>query len=204
MSTMTHTDPILDLPLPPPREVVRITVDRYDQMVASGAIDEDDPIELLNGIMVWKMAKNPPHSTASGKTARSIGRLVPRGWHVRKEEPVRIPDYDEPEPDVAVVRGDYDDYQLRHPAPEDLALLVEVAESSLQRDHGEKRLIYARARIPFYWIVNLIDRQAECYSGPVGADYAERTILSAEESLPLVIEGQTVGVIPVADLLPKP
>ena len=107
-------------------------------MVESGLLGEDDPIELLNGVMVWKMPKKPKHSTVSRRCERMIERLIPPGWHVRKEEPVRIPDYDEPEPDIAVVRGDDDLYEDRHPGPGDVALIIEVAESSLLRDRGEK------------------------------------------------------------------
>ena len=168
MSTIAPTQPAFALPLPAPEEVFRITVDRYDRMVESGLLGEDDPIELLNGVMVWKMPKKPKHSTVSRRCERMIERLIPPGWHVRKEEPVRIPDYDEPEPDIAVVRGDDDLYEDRHPGPGDVALIIEVAESSLLRDRGEKREIYARAGIPAYWIINLVDRQLESHSSPTG------------------------------------
>ena len=168
MSTIAPTQPAFSLPLPAPEEVFRITVDRYDRMVESGLLGEDDPIELLNGVMVWKMPKKPKHSTVSRRCERMIERLIPPGWHVRKEEPVRIPDYDEPEPDIAVVRGDDDLYEDRHPGPGDVALIIEVAESSLLRDRGEKRAIYARAGIPAYWIINLVDRQLESHSRPTG------------------------------------
>jgi Uma2 family endonuclease len=131
MSAITPTQPVFALPLPAPEEVFRITVDRYDRMVESGLIGEDDPIKLLNGVMVWKMPKSPEHFTVSRRCAGMIERLLPPGWHVRMEGPVRIPEYDEPEPDIAVVRGDDDLYENRHPGPGDVALIIEVAESSL-------------------------------------------------------------------------
>ncbi len=203
MSTMAPTQPALSLPLPPPEEVVRITVDRYEQMIESGSLGEDDPIELLNGVMVWKMPKSPQHSAVTRRCVRTIERSLPPGWHVHKEDPVRIPDYDEPEPDIAVVRGDDDLYLNRHPGPGDIALIVEIADSSLRRDRGEKREIYARAGIPAYWIINLVDRQIEIYSGPTTAAYPPPTILKASDSVELMIEGRSAGRIAVADLIPN-
>lgn len=118
------------------------------------------------------------------------------------EEPVRIPDYDEP--DIAVVRGDDNLYENRHPGPGDVALIIEVAESSLLRDRGEKREIYARAGIPAYWIINLVDRQLKTHSSPAEAAYPPPTVLGLADSVELIIEGHVAGRIAVADVLPKP
>ncbi len=204
MSTIAPVQPTgpSPLPLPPPEEVFRITVDRYEQMLERGALSEDDRIELLNGVLVTKMPKNPMHSTVTGRCYRALDRLLPPDWHVRKEEPVRIPGYDEPEPDLAVVRGGEDDYEKRHPFPADIALIAEIADSSLTRDRGEKADIYARAGIPVYWIINLVDRQIETFSNPVGGVYPPATILRGTDSVQLVVAGQAIGQIAVADLVP--
>src|SRR3954462_9686812 len=97
MSTITPVQPTL--PLPPPDQVYRISVGGYDQMVDCGAIGEDEPVELLNGVLTCKMPKNPKRSTSATRCRRALESLIPLGWHVRQEQPVRIPDYDEPEPD---------------------------------------------------------------------------------------------------------
>jgi Uma2 family endonuclease len=102
-----------------------------------------------------------------------------------------------------VVRGDSDDYTDRHPDPGNIALIVEVAESSLSRDRGEKRDNYGRAGIPVYWIVNLVDRQLEVYANPAGGADRAPTILGEMESVNLTIEGQVTSPIAVADLLPR-
>ncbi len=204
MSTMAPTQPALSLPLPPPEEVVRITVDRYEQMIESGSLEEDDPIELLNGVMVWKRAKSPQQSAVTRGCVRTIERSLPPGWHVHKEDPVRIPDYDEPEPEIAVVRGDDDLYLNRHPGPGDIALIIEVSDSSLRRDRGEKCTIYARSGIPAYWIINLVDRQLECYSSPSGETYPPPAVLGDAEFVDLIIDGRAASRIAIADLLPKP
>ena len=115
---------------------------------------------------------------------------------------MRIPDYDEPEPDLCVVRGDSDDYTDHHPGPGDVALIVEVAETSLSRDRGEKRDNYGRAGIPVYWIVNLVNRRLEVHASPAGGAYPAPTILGEAESVELVIDGRPLGRIAIADLLP--
>ena len=143
-------------------------------------------------------------TTRASRCRRRIEPALPPGWYLRLEGSLRIPDYNEPEPDLCVVRGESDDYTDRHPGPGDVALVVEVADSSLSRDRGEKRDNYGRAGIPVYWIVNLVDRQLEVYSGPIGGVYPAPTILGEAESVELTIAGQVVGRIAVADLLPRP
>ena len=114
-----------------------ITVDEYDRMVEDGTIPEDGRVELIEGQLVEKMTQGTKHTTAAEKCRRVIERLVMAGWHVRIERPVRIPERDsEPEPDLAVVRGDVDDYDDHHPGPADVALVVEVARSSLADDRA--------------------------------------------------------------------
>ena len=99
-----------------------ITVDEYERMIEDGTIGEDDPIELIEGRLVAKMTKKPDHMSSSGRARRAIESVLPSGWHARVEGPVRIPSRDsEPEPDLAVVRGEIDDYEDRHPDPADVA-----------------------------------------------------------------------------------
>ena len=143
-----------------------LTVKQYDRMVEKGILPETNRFELIEGRIVEKDVKNPAHPTATRRTMRAIERLLPPGWHVRKEDPVRIPNRrSEPEPDLAVVRGDDDAYEDRHPGPQDVALVVEVTRSSVAKDRKLAR-VYGRGGIPVYWIVNLPRRQLEVYSTP--------------------------------------
>jgi Uma2 family endonuclease len=128
--------------------------------------------------------------------------LLP-GWLCRKEDPVRIPDFDEPEPDVSVVRGTLDDYLDRAPRPKDVFLLVEVSDTTLDRDRGEKKAAYARARIPVYWVINLVDRQVEVYSDPARGRYRSTQVYQPGQDVPVVIAGSQVGQIAVKDILPR-
>ena len=180
-----------------------LTVNQYDRMVAKGILPETNRFELIKGRIVEKDVKNPAHPTATRRTMRAIERLLPAGWHVRKEDPVRIPNQrSEPEPDLAVVRGDNDAYEDRHPGPQDIALVVEVTRTSVAKDRKLAR-VYGRGGIPVYWIVNVPRRRLEVYADPVGGQYPAPTILGEGESVDLTIGGQVVGPIAVADLLPR-
>jgi Uma2 family endonuclease len=200
MSTITST-PMLTPPWAPPLPR-RITVDEYDRMTKAGILEDPGKVELINGFLVEKMAKNSRHSYSALSAHEILAGRLPAGWSSRPEQPVRIPDFDEPEPDVSVVRGSRADYRDRIPGPADIAMLVEVSDSSLAFDRGEKLLVYARAGIPVYWIVNLVDGQVEVYSDPWPGGYRSHQVLAPGHVLSVVIDGVEVGEIPVSDILP--
>ncbi len=184
------------------RCLFRISVAKYEAMVASGAFTKADRCELIEGNLVEKMTKNPPHSVVVGLCQNAIDRALPPGWHTRPEQPMSIPNRDsEPEPDVAVVRGQIRDSLDNHPGPADIGLIVEVADSSLADDRA-MAATYGGGGIPVYWIVNVAGRQLEVYANPAGGAYPAPTILAEKESVDLTIGGQVVGRIAVADLLP--
>jgi Uma2 family endonuclease len=183
----------------------RLSLEQYHDMVRRGLLTDDDPVELLEGGLVAKMPKNPPHSVATCLTRKGLDGIVPAGWYVRAQEPVTIGEA-EPEPDVAVVRGDPRQYVHHHPGPSDLALVVEVADTTLQRDRTTKKSLYAGAAIPVYWIVNLPQEQIEVYTGPSGPaavpDYRQCLVYGTGDAVPVVIGGTQVGELGVRDLLP--
>ena len=184
----------------------RFTVDEYHKLIEIGLLTEDDNVELINGYLVKKMSRNPPHDSTLQRLNRVLTRLVPDGWQVRVQMAVTLPN-NEPEPDAAVVRGDDHTFDSRHPGPADIGLLVEVADSTLAGDRVDKGLMYAAAGIPEYWIVNLIDRVVEVYTRPTGPaavtpGYATRTAFPAGTAVPVTLDGVTVGSVPVDGLLP--
>jgi len=182
-------------------DLYRINVREYERIVAAGALD-DERLELIDGYMVKKMPKNPPHSWSTKVLVKALERLLNPGWTWRMEQPVRIPQYNEPEPDIAIVRGNDDDYKHRTPDPSDVALVVEVSESTFDRDQGEKLTAYAQGNIPVYWIVNLVDGHVGVYTGPGPAGYRSRQDFKPGQTVPVVIDGREVGRIAVADILP--
>ena len=137
MATVTPTPPIPSLPLPSPDEVYRLTVDQFDRMVRNGALDEDEPVELLNGVLVTKMPKNPRHRVGTRKTVRALEGVLPAGWFVQKEESLVIPPGNKWEPDVAIVRGELEFDSSRDAIASDCCLVVEVADTNFLVPVGE-------------------------------------------------------------------
>ena len=203
---MSATTSVLEQSITVPIDVIwRLSVDQYHAMIQAGILTEDDPVELLEGWLVTKMSKNPKHRVVTQLVREAIAQLLPSGWYVDAQEPVTTQD-SEPEPDVAVVRGNRRQYFDRHPGPQDIALVVEVADSSLQRDRTLKKRIYAAAGISLYWIVNLLANQIEVYSDPSGPheqpDYRQQQNYGLEDAVPIIIDGQEVSRLAVKDLLP--
>ena len=180
----------------------RFTVAQYDRMVQDGTIGKNERVELIDGLLVTKMGKNPPHVFAGKVGLKRLERIVSPGWHVGKEDPVVVSDWAKPEPDLSVVRGTENDYLDRAVTAADVALVVEIAESSLATDRSDMARIYARARIPVYWIVNLLNRQVEVYTRPSDDGYESRQDFASDQEVPVMIEGHEVGRIPVSDLVP--
>jgi Uma2 family endonuclease len=203
MSTATPTQPTVSSPPPlasPPLH--RITVDEYERIIAAGALEDPSRVELIDGYMVDKMGKNAQHRWTTKEVVKALDARLPVGWTSQKEEPVRIPGYDEPEPDVAIIRGSDADYRRRLPAAADVGLLVEVSETTLSQDRGKKLSAYAKGRIPVYWIVNLVDRQVEVYTRPTRGRYQSHVDYHPGQHIPVTIGGQQLRPIPVDDILP--
>jgi Uma2 family endonuclease len=173
-------------------------------MIQLGILEEHDRVQLLEGWIVEKMTHNPPHDTAVDLAHAVISVVLPDGWRVRVQSAITTRD-SEPEPDIAVVRGLARRYARAHPGPRDIGMLVEVADASLQDDRTVQARIYARARLPVYWSINLIDRCVEVYSKPKGGRapcYGTRQDYFPSDSIPLILEGKEVALIAVDDLLP--
>jgi Uma2 family endonuclease len=182
----------------PGRVPYRLSVERYEAMVEAGFFTEADRLELIEGMLVEKMTKGNEHRLAVQLAFQAIMAALPPGWHATKEDPIRLPArQSEPEPDVAVVRGAIVDYAAGPPGPGDVALVVDAAASSLAADRA-LAATYTGGGIPEYWLVNLPDGCLEVYRPgepaqvKIGTDFVD-----------LVLDGQVVGRIAVADLLPR-
>jgi hypothetical protein len=190
---------------PPTYPVYRFSVDDYHQMIQTGILAEDAPVELLEGWLVPKMPHNPLHDGTIQVVEDTVRPKLPPGWRLRVQSAITTGD-SEPEPDLAIVAGDARTYLNRHPQPSDMAILMEVADTSLNRDRQDKGRLFARAQIACYWIVNLLDRQVEVYTDPTGPDanphYRQKRVYDANDAVPLLLDGQERGPIPVRLLLP--
>ena len=177
----------------------------YDRLIEQGFLDEDEPIELLDGLLVVKEPQGSRHVTAVGLVADVLRTAFGPGCVVRVQGPIALDDRSEPEPDVCVARGSPRDYRDAHPTRP--ALVVEVAESGLRVARGRKATMYARAGIADYWILNIVDRALEVCREPVQGNrprprpgYRSIRSLGANETVsPLAMPSAHVVV---ADLLP--
>ncbi|HXU88155.1 MAG TPA: Uma2 family endonuclease [Methylomirabilota bacterium] len=135
----------------------------YQRLVDVGAF-EAEPLELIGGQLMVAEPKGSEHSAAVDMAYVALLSAIPAGWTVRGQNPLALDDDSAPEPDLAVVHGSPADFRHSHPTRP--ALVIEVAESSLQFDRVTKGSLYARAGIADYWIVNLEDRVVEVYRDP--------------------------------------
>ncbi len=183
----------------------RFSVAEYEKLVGLGMITEDDNLELLEGYLVHKMGHNPPHDGTQQLVEDGVRAVLPAGWCLRGRSVIALAD-SQPEPDLAVCRGNKRSYLRRHPGVPDIAIVAEVADTTLDSDRADKCRIYARAGIPVYWIVNVVDSQVEVYTDPDPAatppGYRTRTDYAPGQDVPLVLDGVAVGSIPAAELLP--
>jgi Uma2 family endonuclease len=209
MSTIAATPPagMPSLSTPPPRALYRLSIDKYEAMVQSGVFTNRDRLELIEGFLVAKMAQHPPHTVSSELCRVKLDRMLPPGWHLRIERPLRIPSRSsKPEPDLVVCRGEIRDFAARDPEPADIALVVEVADSSLDDDRNLMSRVYGGAGVDFYWIINLVERQVEAYSSPSGPSepvgYRHCEVYLPGQEVAFFVAGNEVGRIPVDALLP--
>jgi Uma2 family endonuclease len=174
-------------------------------LIDRGLLHEDDPVELLDGLLLVKEPQHSPHRTAVLLVAKALERAFGEGWFVQTQSPIILDDRSEPEPDVCVVQGSPRDYAAEHPTRP--ALIVEVAQSGLALARGRKATAYARAGIADYWILNLGDRVLEVHREPTRPGPARRswgylaidTLGAGATVTPLAAPEATIRV---ADLLP--
>ena len=183
----------------------RFSVAEYHQLIDIGMLTEDDDLELLDGHLVRKMSKGPIHDGTLSKVEKRLLKVLPSGWDTRNQSVLTL-SCSEPEPDLLIALVDPDEYMTRHPTPVDTGVVIEVSNSTLDTDREDKGILYAADSIPTYWIVNLIDNIIEVYTDPDSAAeppaYRTRTDYAPGQTVPLVLDGVTVAMIPVADLLP--
>lgn len=193
------------------------TIEEYEQLIEAGVIPQGPTMELIKGYLVAKdrgggptMPSRPRHATGVRRTGRFLASALGSEWVVQIQQPITlVPAHargagSEPEPDAAVALGPDSRYLEHHPRPEDILLVVEVADSSLLSDRRTKVALYAQAGITCYWIVNVVDRQLEAFTNPdpATAEYRNTAVLTENQSITLAWKGLTPIVVPVKAFLP--
>jgi Uma2 family endonuclease len=179
----------------------RWTREEYDRLVELGVLAPDSHVQLIEGEILQMTPPVAPHSTAVGLVQDALEvAFGGAAFHVRVQQPVRIGTDSEPEPDIAVVNGRRLDYLQVHPAAADVALVVEVADTSIDLDRRRKARLYGRAGIPEYWIVALPERILEVFTGAGTAGYEQHTAFQPGDTVnPVAKPGAKIDV---ASLLP--
>jgi len=182
----------------------RWTRQEYERMAETGIIGPDERIELLDGDIIPMTPQNSPHAVAVGKTENALRKAFPTEHWVRVQMPLILGPHSEPDPDLAVVKGTFDDYLPEHPRA--ALLVVEISDTTLSRDRDRKLPLYAQAGIPEYWIVNLVDHCLEVYRDPAlsqgeqPAQYRTAFNLGAKNSVSPSTHSE--HTITISDLLP--
>jgi Uma2 family endonuclease len=179
-------------------ELRRWTRQEYEQLASMGFFDPEERLELLDGEIFRMSPQSSWHATAVTKAGQFAHQIFRRGYVVRIQLPLALDLHSMPEPDIAVVVGEVDDYRDAHPTT--AVLIVEVADSSLSHDRERKRRAYARAGIPEYWLINLSDYRLEIFRNPLGESYQYHLILAPSESIAPLTHPKRL--ITVSDLLP--
>ncbi len=160
-------------------------VSEYNLMSEAGIFTEDERVELIEGEIVAMSPIGRYHAACVKRLNLLLGERVGRTAIVSVQDPIRLGDYSEPEPDVALLKPHEDFYAQELPSPTDVLLLVEVADTTLAYDRNVKVPLYARAGIPEVWLVNLTEAVIEVYSEPAGGAYQQRRRVERGQSLSL-------------------
>ncbi len=158
----------------------KFTVDEYYKMAEVGLLNEDDRVELIDGEIIQMSPIGTRHFKCVNRLNKLLSKLIPDNLVVSVQNPVRIDEGNEPQPDVAIVPDDSD---AKHIFPKDVLLLIEVADSTYYEDRNIKIPMYARAGIPEVWLANLPKNTIEAFSNPVNGSYTEIRLVNVSDKL---------------------
>lgn len=195
-SRQTGVVPTEKRPLPPPQPF-RFSVQDYYRLGEIGILKEEDRVELIQGEIIMMPPIDITHAQSTNRSTKALLRLLGGAYDVRNQTPVRLATDSEPVPDLSVAK--LKDYKA-HPTAADILLVLENSNTSLKEDLGRKKLMYASAGIPEYWVVDLNARVLHVFARPKGGDYMEHRIHEEKETV------QSITLKPlklkVAELLP--
>jgi Uma2 family endonuclease len=171
----------------------KFTVEQYYQMAATGILAPDERVELLEGEIVPMAPIGPRHLLCVNKLTRYLNSQLDESIMVNTQNPIRLDDFSEPQPDVSLIKDA--EHLTEVPTGAATILAIEVADSTLDKDRTIKQKAYANANIPEYWIVNLPEDVVEVYRSPAGDEYQTVQIVAREESLsPLLLPNLVLSV----------
>jgi Uma2 family endonuclease len=195
----------------PGRAPYRLSLAQFDAMHRAGILTRADRVELWEGVLVQKMIKHTPHIITAALLGDFLYRVVPRPEFFLSPEPTIVIPVDgresTPEPDWIVAVGAVWSYPRdRRIETRDILVVIEIGDSSLPEDRTSQKVLYARAGIPVYWIINIPDRRIEVYTAPTGPiaapDYLHAEVYLEDQEIPLILAGRELSQTLVRQLLP--
>ena len=189
--------------LPPGLPIYPLTVRQYLRMVEADILGQYDRVELLEGLLVPKKPPTPPHDARTCYLHTVLSKMLPDQWQVHCKFAITTRD-SVPEPDISVVEANENEYSKRHPKASETALAIEVSDVTLTIDQIVKKRVYARAKVPVFWIVNLPNFRIEVFTEPKGgksADYRRCDIFKDGHRVPLTIAGAKRKFLDVSEIL---
>jgi Uma2 family endonuclease len=176
------------------------TVQDYHRMSDLGILDPSQRTELIAGQIILKTAKRTAHVITLQLLANSIQAQLGTTAFISTQDPIRLDNFSEPEPDLAIVKGSILDYSQAHPGAEDIYLVIEVADSTLKQDCEVKDKLYARSSIVEYWVIDIKNRQVQIFRDPTPTGYSSQLILTETHSVsPLAFPEISIAI---ASILP--
>lgn len=164
-------------------------------MVEFGILQPDERVELLEGQIIQMAAKGTTHSAAVSRIEKLLRNRLGDRVLLRFQDPVRLNDYSEPEPDVAIVQPDPSFYEDHHPTPSEVLWLIEVSDSTLKFDRETKARAYARSGILEYWVLDVLGRKLHIYRIPGVEGYQSETILAEDLTIaPLAFSDYEIAI----------
>ncbi|MEO8073292.1 MAG: Uma2 family endonuclease [Acidobacteriota bacterium] len=179
----------------------QISVKEYDAMIKNGVFDEDDRIELLNGAIIEKMPKGTKHAAINDIIATRLIQKLGEIACVRNQNPIWLDEFSEPEPDIVLAEPPLESYYNRHPTPEDIFLILEISDSTLNYDRRAKSLAYSKAGIRQYLLLNVQEQTLEDYRHPGADGFQSKQTYRAGQEFNLVAFPEIA--VQVSDFLPK-
>lgn len=201
IETSSRTKPVIGNFNSETLKLRQITVAEYDLMIESGVFDEDDRIELLNGVIVEKMPKGKKHATLNDIIATHLVQQIGEKVCVKNQNPIRLDEFSEPEPDIVLAKLPFERYFKDHPTPDEIFLILEIADSTLGYDRNTKSAAYSRAGIQQYLILNVQEKTLEDYREPSADGFQSKQTYRTGQNFNLVAFPEVS--LKVSDFLPS-
>lgn len=173
----------------------KFCTDEVYKMMEIGILPEESGWELINGEIIHRMSIGSKHAGTIKRLSEILRDLTREEAIISVQDPIHLDDYNEPEPDIALLKRRDDFYTKSHPLPPDVLLLIEVSDSTLKYDREVKKTLYAKAEILEFWLINLTENTIECHSSPKNGSYRLVKIVGAGEIIKsILIENLTLTV----------